>query len=161
MFFDLLSHFRHFDKILILLRTCLKISIKILFYQREFIWELVWTWHTFLLLTFDLYVHICSLNQIFSLCYLFFRHASYIIFDFHRDERCKLHIRSHRQRVERNATIQFVTIVHLQHEIFLNSQWRWFTVSCTANLSYKISEINWHSIKLSVKTNCSSKYASR
>ena len=61
----------------IVLRACLKISIEILSYQRKFIWRLVWTWHTFLLLTFDLHVHICSLNQIFSLCYLFSRHASY------------------------------------------------------------------------------------
>ena len=51
----------------IMLRTCLEKSFDwILFYQRKFIWRLMWTWHIFLLLTFDLHVHICSLNQIFS-----------------------------------------------------------------------------------------------
>ena len=61
----------------IVLRACLKISIETLSYQRKSIWGLVWAWHTLLLLTFDLHVHICSLDQIFSLCYLFSRHASY------------------------------------------------------------------------------------
>ena len=51
------------------------------------------TWRIFLFLTFDFHVNICFLNQIFSLCYLFFKHAFYIIFDFHRDEQCKFHIR--------------------------------------------------------------------
>ena len=57
-----------------------EISIENLFYQREFIWKLtrsrVWRSQS----TFDIRfsVHICSLDQIFSLCYLFFRHAFYI-----------------------------------------------------------------------------------
>ena len=58
----------------IMLRACLEKSFDwVLFYQREFIWELVWAWHTFLLLTFDFHVHICFLNQIFTyLLQLFF-----------------------------------------------------------------------------------------
>ena len=161
-----------------MLRTCLKISIKILSYQRKFISKLMKIWRTsfiryfnfhvnicflnqifslcylffrhafyinvtnmfenfdrdFILsarihieinksLThivykhFDLYVDICSLNQIFSLCYLFFRHMSYIIFDLHRDERCKFHIRYHDQRIERNKIVVNSWRLHLQHKI--------------------------------------------
>ena len=83
-------------------------------------------------------VHICFLNQIFSLCYLFFRHASYIIFDLYRNERCKLHTRSHCKRSasrKKQDRCQFVTISSSARNI-LNSQWRWFTISCTANLSF-------------------------
>ena len=65
----------------IVLRACLERSFdKLLSYQREIIWELM----RFRILAFTIYfwhsishVHICSLNQIFSLCYLFSRHASY------------------------------------------------------------------------------------
>ena len=60
-----------------MLRTCLRISIRILFYQRKFTSKLMKTWRTSFTKHFDLHVNICSLNQIFSLCYLFFRHASY------------------------------------------------------------------------------------
>ena len=80
---------------------------EICFHCYEHVWNLDWnfilstkihmktnvTWRTFLFLTFDFHVNICFLNQIFSLCYLFSKHAFYIIFDFHRDERCKFHIR--------------------------------------------------------------------
>ena len=62
----------------IVLRACLR---------RDLDWNLILsaeihmrtsvTWRTFLLLTFDFHVDICFLDQIFSLCYLFFRHTFY------------------------------------------------------------------------------------
>ena len=79
------------------LRACLGGSFgRVLSYQREAIWGLVrsralaptiYFWHSVS------HVHICFLDQISSLCYLFPRHAPYIIFDLHRDGRCKLHTR--------------------------------------------------------------------
>ena len=111
-----------------------EISIEILSYQRKFTSKLMKIWHTFWLLTFNLHVNICFLNQIFSLCYLFFRHASYIIFNFHRDERCKFHIRYRiDQRVKKNKIVNnlwrfhfqhifnFVTIAHFQHKFLINN----------------------------------------
>ena len=63
-------------------------------------------WRTLLFLTFGLHVDICSLDQISSLCYLFSRHALYIIFDLHRDERCKIHTRYRDgQRVKKNKVV--------------------------------------------------------
>ena len=64
----------------IVLRTCFEKSVdKILFYQREFIWKLARfrTWCSQSTFGIRSSVHICSLDQIFSLCYLFSRHAFY------------------------------------------------------------------------------------
>ena len=57
-----------------------EISIDDLFYQRKFLWKLAWfEFDAQFTSNISIYrVHICSLNQIFSLCYLFSRHASYI-----------------------------------------------------------------------------------
>ena len=64
----------------IVLRACSERNVdRILFYQRKFIWRLARskTWRS--QSTFDIRfsVHICFLDQIFSLCYLFSRHAFY------------------------------------------------------------------------------------
>ena len=57
----------------IILRACLERNFDwVLFYQRKVIWKLMWAWHIFLLLTFDLHVHICFLNQIFTFLLLLF-----------------------------------------------------------------------------------------
>ena len=90
------------------------ISVGGLSYQRESISGLVEAWHTLLLLAFGLHVDICFLDQISSLCYLLSsRHAPYIIFDLHRDRRCKLHTRYHCKRPasrKKQNRCQFVTI---------------------------------------------------
>ena len=125
----------------------------------------MWAWHTLLLLTFCLHVDICSLDQIFSLCYLFFRHASYIIFDLHRDERCKIHTRRRSASRKKQDRCQLVTVsssaqfnswrFHLQHETFLSTAVT-MTRSSSRLQHSKISrsefcETNWHSIKLPAK----------
>ena len=64
----------------IVLRACLKIWVVILSYQREFIWELARSraWRSQSTSGIRSSVHICSLNQISSLCYLLSsRHAPY------------------------------------------------------------------------------------
>ena len=125
--------------------------------------------------TFDIQssVHICFLNQIFSLCYLFSRHAFYIIFDLYRDERCKLHTRYQRSasRKKQNrsicddvvfSAIQLVTISSSARNLLINSQWRWFTVSCTTNLSlWILRDLLTFDQTLCFETNCSSRYASK
>ena len=95
-----------------MLRACLRISVRALSYQREFTSGLVGAWRTSSRRHFGLHVDICFLDQIFSLCYLFSRHAPYIIFDFHRDERCKLHIRYRKRSASKKKQdrCQFVTI---------------------------------------------------
>ena len=58
-----------------------EISIEILFYQRKFIWKLARfeIWRSQFIFDIRFSVHICFLNQIFSLCYLLSsRHAFYI-----------------------------------------------------------------------------------
>ena len=133
-----------------MLRACLGISIEILSYQRKFISKLVKTWHTLLLLTFDLHVDICFLNQISSLCYLFSRHALDIIFDLHRDERCKIHTRKRsasRKKHDRSIRDDRTSSAR---NLPINSSWRWrghLHVSSTADLSYRISETNCYPVK--------------
>ena len=119
-------------------------------------------WRALLLLAFGLHVDICFLDQIFSLCYLFPRHASYIIFDFHRDERCKFHIRFKRSasRKKQNRSIRDDRTSSARN-FSINSSWRWrdhFHVFSTADFSYRISETNDYSVKFC--KDCSSKYAS-
>ena len=145
-----------------MLRACLKIWIVILSYQRKFIWKLARsrTWRS--QSTFDIRfsVHICFLNQIFSLCYLLsFRHAFYIIFNFHRDERCKFHTRYRcDQRVERNKIVvnlwrcrfqhNFISINNDDDSLFLTQQ-----ISRTELARLIVTRSNFAVV------NCSSKYA--
>ena len=130
-----------------------------------------------LLLTFDFFVHICFLNQIFSLCYLFFEHAFDIIFDFHRDERCKIHTRYRKRSANKKkqnrsirddctfSTRTFRSIswrFYFQHEIFLSIRNDDDSLFFAQQISrFEFCEINWHSIKFSVETDCSSKYANK
>ena len=50
-----------------LLRTCLRISINILFYQRKFTSKLMKIWRTLFIKHFNLHVNICFLNTRFTL----------------------------------------------------------------------------------------------
>ena len=106
-------------------------------------------WRAFLFLTFNFHVNICFLNQIFSLCYLFFEYAFDIIFNFHRNERCKFHIRNDDQRVKKNKIVVNLWRFRFQHnsirddfifntKFFYQSQWRWFIVFCTTDFSFWI-----------------------
>ena len=140
-----------------MLRTYLERNFDwVLFYQREFWCELMLIWHTFLLLTFDHRVHICFLDQIFSLCYLFFRHAFYIIFDFHRDERCKFHIRYRDdQRVKKTKSLSIRDDFIFNTKSFYQLQWRWrnhFHVFSTTISRFEFCEIKWYSVKRFVET---------
>ena len=67
------------EKKKIMLRTCLKISIKIIFYQRKFTSNLMKIWRILFIKYFDFHVNICFLNQIFSLCYLFIQTRRFTI----------------------------------------------------------------------------------
>ena len=60
-------------KIHLAVTSMLGISIKKLFYQREFLWNLAWSEldAQFISNISIFRVHICFLDQIFSLCYLF------------------------------------------------------------------------------------------
>ena len=138
----------NYKVIKLLLRACLERSFDwVLSYQRKFMWRLMWAWHTLLFLTFDFHVHICSLNQIFSFLLRIDLDTTHdIIFDFHRDERCKLHTRYHCKRSasrKKQDRWQFVTISSsarnlsicdddVFNAIFFNQQWRWFIVYNTA-----------------------------
>ena len=101
-----------------------KIWIVILSYLREFIWKLtrfrIWRSQS----TSDIRssVHICSLDQIFSLCYLFLdmRLTLYLIFIVTSDVNFTL---ANDLRVERNKIVVNSWRFHLQHEISINS-WR-------------------------------------
>ena len=114
--------------------------------------SVIWVWRTIYFRHFDRLVHICSLNQIFSLCYLFSEHASDIIFDFHRDERCKLHTRKRSaSRKKQNRSIRDDRTSSARN-LSINQQWR-FIVSSTTISRSEFCETKWHSVKRSVETN--------
>ena len=152
---------------------------RVLSYQREFIWELARfrIWRSQFTSDIRFSVHICFLDQIFSLCYLFSRHAFYIIFDFHRDERCKLHTRCDDQRVERNKIVSIrddctfsARILrsiswrfHFQHEISLSIAMT--MIHCFLHSRFLVLSfarlIDTRSNVLFRQMNCSSRYASK
>ena len=108
----------------IMLRACLEKNFDwVLFYQRKFIWELMWAWHIFLFLTFDLHVHICSLNQIFTflLLLLLVKHVFWQL------------LQSQRLCLLLNSSRRF-SILNLQ-----------FVFNSTSNTSTILSLTNWSS----------------
>ena len=141
-----------------------EISIGNLSYQRKSIWELARSraWRSQSTSGIRSSVHICSLDQISSLCYLLSsRHASYIIFDLHRDGRCKIHTRYRKRSASRKKQDRFQQIswrFHLQHETFsIRSDDDSLPLAQQISRS-EFCETNWHSAK-SCK-DCSSRYAS-